>query len=202
MFLGFNYDSPSLKKYLTGPLEKLRYWQTQLIPEGLCDVAMERVHKRFLDIGVDVKRYPVSPEAENVVARKQTAAKHQPAVSERHLIIEQYLERANNHVDQGRREQGVLDYTEAIRLKPTYALAYHYRGIAHRDRGDPNRALADLNEAINLEPEYAQAINDRGTVHLSQGNFVGAVVDFETALGIDPHLADAERNLYLARQRR
>jgi hypothetical protein len=200
MFLGFNYDSPAIKKYLTGPLERLRYWQTQLIPEGLCDVAMERVHKRFLDIGVDVTRYAISHEAENVVARKQTAARHQPIVSERHLVIEQYLERAISHVEQGRREQGVIDFTEAIRLKPTYALAYRYRGVAHRDRGDPARALADFNEAIELEPDYAQAITDRGMVHLSQGNYVNAIVDFETALTIDPYLTDAERNLFEARQ--
>lgn len=202
MFLGFNYDSPTLKQYITGSLEGLRYWQTQLIPERLCDVAMERVHKRFLDIGVDVRRYPVSTEDVNLVARKQAAAKHQPTVSERHLVIEQYLERANNHVAQGRYEQGVIDFTEAIRLKPTYALAYHYRGLAHRDRGDPNRALADFNDAIRHAPNYAQAIHDRGTVHLSQGDYVNAIVDFEAALSMDPHLAEAQRNLHLARQRR
>ena len=202
MFLGFNYKSPSIAKYLTGRLLALNAFQTQLIPEGLCDLAMERVDKRFLGEAVDVKKYPISQNEQVTFNRKQTIASHQPAVSARHLVIEQIFERATRHVAVGRFEQGVIDYAEALRLKPTYAQAYHYRGIAHRDRGDPKRAITDLTEAINREPNHARAYHDRGTVHLQQRNYHSAITDFKSALSIDPDLITAQENLDLAQAQR
>jgi tetratricopeptide (TPR) repeat protein len=202
MFLGFNYKSPSIARYLTGKLVGLNAFQTQLIPEGLCDLAMARVDKRFLGEAVDVQKHDIPQNEHVILSRKQTIASHQPAVSTRHLIIEQVFERATRHVEQGRFEQAVIDYGEALRLKPTYIQAYHYRGIAHRDRGDPKRAIADLTEAINLGPNYASAYHDRGLVYVQQKNYHSAIADFKNALSIDPDFIAAQENLELAEAQR
>ena len=45
------------------------------------------------------------------------------------------------------------DYTEAIRLKPDFAVAYCNRGVARRDKGDPasaKAAIADLQKYLDL----------------------------------------------------
>jgi len=49
------------------------------------------------------------------------------------------------------------DYTEAIRLKPDFAIAFHNRGLARRAKSDVESALQDYNEAIRLKPDYADA---------------------------------------------
>jgi len=54
-------------------------------------------------------------------------------------------------------DRAVADYNEAIRLKPTYAVAYYNRSFAYRAMGDYDRAIVDYNEAIRLEPKDATA---------------------------------------------
>ncbi len=39
-------------------------------------------------------------------------------------------------------------YNKAIELKPTYAQAYNYRGIAYSDKGEMDRAIEDFSTAI------------------------------------------------------
>lgn len=48
-------------------------------------------------------------------------------------------------------ECGALqDYSEAIRLKPNYAIAFNNRGVARSAKGDIEGALQDFNEAVRL----------------------------------------------------
>jgi tetratricopeptide (TPR) repeat protein len=47
-------------------------------------------------------------------------------------------------------EGALKDFTEAIRLKPDYALAFFNRAVARRDKGDVGGAQEDFNEAIRL----------------------------------------------------
>ena len=44
----------------------------------------------------------------------------------------------------------MLDYNEAIRLKPDFAQAFYNRGVARRDKGDLTGAVQEINEALRL----------------------------------------------------
>ena len=64
----------------------------------------------------------------------------------------------NKGVDFAAREDwaaAVADYTEAIRIKPDYAVGYSYRGRAHRELGNLVKAKADFARAKELgyEPD-------------------------------------------------
>jgi tetratricopeptide (TPR) repeat protein len=48
-----------------------------------------------------------------------------------------------------------MDYTEALRINPNYAVAYHNRGLAYANRGDLDRAVADWEAALKIEPDNA-----------------------------------------------
>ena len=51
----------------------------------------------------------------------------------------------------------ITHYTEALRLKPSYAEAYFKRGNAYLHMEKYNRALKDYDEAIRLSPDTATA---------------------------------------------
>ena len=47
-------------------------------------------------------------------------------------------------------DKAMADYSEAIRLRPDYAAAYHERGIACRNKGDFDKAQEDFAKAKEL----------------------------------------------------
>lgn len=49
--------------------------------------------------------------------------------------------------------KSIADYTEAIRLDPKDAKAYHSRGVAYREKGDLNKAAVDFAHAKELGVE-------------------------------------------------
>ena len=56
-----------------------------------------------------------------------------------------------------RLDKAIEHYNEAIRLKPNFAEAYTYRGVAYQSKGEYDRAIEDHNRAIQLIPHYATA---------------------------------------------
>ena len=66
-------------------------------------------------------------------------------------------------------EKAIADFTQAIRLDPSYASAYISRGVAYAGKGDYDRAIADYNQAIRLDPNYAPAYINRGVAYYNKG---------------------------------
>ena len=64
---------------------------------------------------------------------------------------------------QGRLEDAIAEYDQAIRLNPRAAF-YRNLGLAYIEHGDSQRAILDLNEAIRLEPDYMRAFANRARV--------------------------------------
>lgn len=50
--------------------------------------------------------------------------------------------------EQGRLEEAIAEYDEAIRLDPQDAVVYYNRGFAYDDLGQHQRAIQDYDEAI------------------------------------------------------
>ena len=64
---------------------------------------------------------------------------------------------------QGKLDEAIAAYREAIRLKPDYAEAHSNLGIALAGQGKLDEAIAEYREAIRLKPDYAAAHNNLGT---------------------------------------
>ena len=96
--------------------------------------------------------------------------------------------------EQGRFEEAIAEYDEAIRLNPQNGQAYDNRGGSYFILGQHQRAIADYDEAIRLDPQNPNAYNNRGAVYFDLGQHQPAIQYYDEAIRLDPQLADAYYN--------
>ena len=116
-----------------------------------------------------------------------------------------YFNRGIAHRAKGDLDGALADYTEAIRLKPDYALAYNNRGAARNDKKDLDGALADYTEVIRLKTDFACAYcayNSRGIAREAKGDLDGALADYTEAIRLKPNDPDAYYNRAVLWQRK
>ncbi len=97
--------------------------------------------------------------------------------------------------DQGKLDQAVARYQQAIALKPDYVEALNNLGNALNLQGKFEQAVARFEQALTLRPNYAEAHNNLGNVLLSQGKLDEAAAHYEQAIVLRPNLAEAHYNL-------
>jgi tetratricopeptide (TPR) repeat protein len=118
----------------------------------------------------------------------------------------------------------ISDFSEAIKIKPSYAEAYFARGEAnikigypenrqkaHDDyiraaeiyqfRNDYNSAIMAYRNAIEVDPKSITAHLGRAKVYLKKGEEIAAIADFEVVTDLDKRNADAYFGLGEARFR-
>ena len=88
-------------------------------------------------------------------------------------------------------EMAILEFTEAIRLKPNYAEAYYERGLTYYFTSRYNLAIPDLTQAISINPSNAEWYCSRGSTYSSIGQRDLAIADHTQALRINPDYAEA-----------
>ena len=96
--------------------------------------------------------------------------------------------------EQGRLEEAIKGYDEAIRLDPQDADSYHKRGFAYFNLGQYERAIEDYDEAIRLNSQYTDAYIARGNAYANLGQPQRAIDDFDEAIRLDPQHALAYYN--------
>ena len=80
--------------------------------------------------------------------------------------------------------------SNAIRLNPNDAAAFHWRGIYYSNKFDYDRAIADFSEAIRLRPN-AVDFSLRGNSYFDKKNYSLAIDDYSEAIRLDPNRAAA-----------
>ena len=122
-----------------------------------------------------------------------------PTVSIRRLSeAEDRIIAGNDFAMQGRFEEAIAEYDQAISLDPQLAMAYGNRGAAYNDLGQHERAIQDHNEAIRLDPQNALTYDNRGVSYGKLGQFGRAVQDWDEAIRLDPTFAMAFNNRGIA----
>src|SRR5207249_10510279 len=80
---------------------------------------------------------------------------------------------ANSHgfhtLQQSNYDAAIANLNEAIRLNPTYDVAFNNRGLAYFNKGDLDKALTDFEEALRLNPSNDCAYSNRGMVFYKRG---------------------------------
>ena len=103
--------------------------------------------------------------------------------------------------NQGRTAEAIVQFEEALRLRPDHSEAHHIHhnlGRALADTGRLNDSLPHYREALRIKPDFAEAHNNLGLALASLGRFDEARQHYERALQAAPSMAIAHNNLGLA----
>ncbi|PAV88559.1 hypothetical protein WR25_21848 [Diploscapter pachys] len=96
---------------------------------------------------------------------------------------------------QGKLQEAILHYKEAIRIAPTFADAYSNMGNTLKEMGDAQNALQCYTRAIQINPAFADAHSNLASIHKDSGNIPEAIQSYSTALKLKPDFPDAFCNL-------
>jgi len=111
------------------------------------------------------------------------------------------LDMAYRAESDGRLDDAISGYTEALKANPTDVEALNRRGLVYREMRRFDEAMADFNEALRINPDYADAYLNRGNLKRRRNELAGALVDYEAALRIAPNFSDAFINRAVAYRR-
>ena len=76
-----------------------------------------------------------------------------------------YDNRGLAYCNQGKFDEGIADFSEAIRLDPKLTSAYSGRADAYDIRRNYDKAIADSTEVIRRDPKSAKAYTRPGQVY-------------------------------------
>jgi tetratricopeptide (TPR) repeat protein len=96
---------------------------------------------------------------------------------------------------QGKVDQALGHYAEALRLQPNYPEAYNNRGAALSSTGQVDQAIDCYTQALRLRPDYVDAHYNLGGVLFSQGKMDEAVWHYRQVLRLRPDHIHAHNNL-------
>lgn len=103
-------------------------------------------------------------------------------------MMDQSSEKRNEAMDalsDGRFDDAIAAYTEAIKLNPSSALLYAKRAGVFIKLQKPNAAIRDCDKAIELNPDSAQPYKWRGKAHRLLGHWEEAFRDLSKSCQLD-----------------
>ena len=106
------------------------------------------------------------------------------------------FEQASAAFSKGDYDAAISLFQQSIDLRPDFAPAYNYLGLAKKEKGGNLKELVPIfQKAIELDPHYADAHNNLGKVYYGLGQFDKAKEETLKALEINPALTNAKLSL-------
>jgi len=99
---------------------------------------------------------------------------------------------------EGRTEEAIEQYREALRIRPEYDKAHNNLGLALQARGDRDGAIEHFREALRINPRSVSALSNLGLALLAEGETEEAIDRFMDALTIRPVAPELHTNLAVA----
>jgi len=96
---------------------------------------------------------------------------------------------------EGRTDEAISQFHQALRLKPEDVEAHNNLGIALLSEGQAEEAITQYQESLRLQPGNAKAHNNLGNALLYQGRMDAAITEFQAAIRVNPDYAEAHYNL-------
>jgi tetratricopeptide (TPR) repeat protein len=99
---------------------------------------------------------------------------------------------------EGKTEDAIRHYTQALRIKPNFADAHNNIGVALAAQGKLDDAIRHYRETLHIRPDDAGTHNNIGVALAAQGKVNAAIDHYTQALRIRPDHGKARANLAAA----
>ena len=96
---------------------------------------------------------------------------------------------------QGKVDEAVNHYRQAIKLRPDYVQAYNNLGLALSSQGRFDEAVGQFNRALQMSPDFSDAYYNLAIALKSQGKLDDAITNYRLAIQFNPDYAEAHHNL-------
>ncbi|MEO7724013.1 MAG: tetratricopeptide repeat protein [Chthoniobacterales bacterium] len=102
---------------------------------------------------------------------------------------ERHIRSAFAAKEAGNDRLAIREWSEVLRLQPSYSGAYYYRAQAYERLDLIEKAVADLNIFLQRNPKAAAGFAKRGIIYAERGEFERGLRDCNRALALDPKYA-------------
>jgi tetratricopeptide (TPR) repeat protein/SAM-dependent methyltransferase len=116
----------------------------------------------------------------------------------RNSPAEAHFNRGNALMRQGKFDEAIAAFRQAIGIKPDFAEAHFNRGNALMRQGKLDEAVAAFRQVIGIKPDFAEPYCNLGVALAEQGKLDEAVAAFRQAIGIKPDFAEPYYTLGVA----
>ena len=104
-----------------------------------------------------------------------------------------FLDSGNEKRNAGNYGAAIADYSRAIELNPSLALAYFYRANSFCHVNNFDGAIDDYAKALEIDPSLVGAYVGRASSYLQKGDPDNAIADATKAITLNPAFAEAYR---------
>lgn len=101
----------------------------------------------------------------------------------------------NTALSQGKYEDAIKYYTEAIDLDKDNYVLHSNRSAAYAKAGKFNLALSDAQSTIEIKPDWAKGYTRKGSALAYLGRKDDAITAYEQALKLDPSMISVQKDL-------
>lgn len=102
---------------------------------------------------------------------------------------------ANVLRDEGKLDEAIEHYRQALRIWPAYERAHNNLGNVLADQGKLDEAIEHYETAIKIAPQFAEAHNNLAVSLMEKGQMDAAIHHFQQTLKLKPDDAEAYYNL-------
>ncbi|MHA1210237.1 MAG: tetratricopeptide repeat protein [Candidatus Freyarchaeota archaeon] len=108
--------------------------------------------------------------------------------------VKELVNKGNEFFHQGRFDEAIKCYDEALALRPNYSAALFNKANALCELGKLKEAIAFFDRALEADPEDWEALHNKGNALFNLCCFKEALECYDKALELNPHDADTIYN--------
>ena len=174
---------------------------------GSYQVVVDADRNRFELVSVRVEVFPGAPSILTITLKEKKPSGESRStgstVSARELDTDipaearKEFEHGSSLSKEGKTEEAIVHLRKAIKIYPTYLMAYNDLGVQLLAQGKLDEALAELRQAIALDSKAFNPNLNLGIVLVHQQNFLAAAESLRTALSLQSNSPAAR--LYLGK---